>query len=548
MHAEIKRNCIQAAESKANSKQSTLYGSARWATRDELFAAGYLAEPDSGRFIVGRTGGELITIPKNLTEEHVLVCGPTGAGKTRTIFIPNLVRRLDVSALVTEAASGENPPPLYTRTAGLRASAGHEIHYFNPSDLRSTRINPLDSIGTFDEANHVCVLIIKNTSLPNKFGGDQIWEQSEIYLLNALILYVLGLRKGVKAVEGDGANLANIRTLLRHGPDEIGKLIADSPIELARKEYNSFYKNTSPNFRYGVCSGLLVRLNPWVNPKIAALTEVTDFDIEALKRKLFTFYFVTSTKRPQFKPVAALAFNHVFDLLQAPGFDNPMTLFLDELTNYGYIPDLPEKLTHIRNQQIGAVLGIQHHIQLSKVYQEKDAQLLMTQPGTRIFFRPRDIDSAMKISRSLGNATVVQRKVVPGSGIHEDERQRPLLDPSEVERMAKSKIIVLTPTTNPVMVDTFHPIEHDVFCELPPPEREELEIDERLARRAGATEGDDLEEEKGPEYRSSSQEAGTDQDTIDDDLARFGDEPDQPDSAEHDEDPGKRGDWERDLE
>jgi len=477
---ELQRTSKQTANAKG--KPSGLYGSSAWATAEELRKAGYFEAIDSGRFIVGRSGESAISIPAQLTQEHVLVCGPTGAGKTRTIFIPNLIQRLEISALVTEAASGENAAPLYTRTAGWRAAAGHVIHYFNPFDLTSTRINPLDAVQTFDQATHITNLIIRNTSLPNRFGGDQIWEQSETYLLNSLVLYTVGLRKGDKAMGGDNANLAFIRSLLREGPERIGELIKDSDIELARQEYSSFYKNTSPNFRYGVCSGLLVRLNPWVIPHVAALTEVTDFDPEDLKRQLFTFYFVTSTKRPQLKPVAALAFNFIFDLLQTPGFRNPLTLFLDELTNYGYIPDLPDKLTHIRNQQIGAVLGIQHHIQLSKVYSDKDAQLLLTQPGTRIYFRPRDNDSALKISRSLGNTTVQQRKVLSSGTIQEDERQRPLLDPSEIERLPKSKIIVLTPTTNPLIADTFHPTEHDDCCNSPPPPRSPLSIDESLVR------------------------------------------------------------------
>jgi len=82
-------------------------------------------------------------------------------------------------------------------------------------------------------------------------------------------------------------------TCFRAGPEEIGNLVKSSNIELARQEYNAFLKNTSPNFRFGVVSGLLVRLNPWVNKRIAALTEVTDFDPTTLKDQLFTFYFVT---------------------------------------------------------------------------------------------------------------------------------------------------------------------------------------------------------------------------------------------------------------
>ncbi len=472
---ELKRNSRLIRESLEESNASS-----RWATIDELKGARYLDDITSNRFIVGKIGDQIISIPENLTHEHVLVCGPTGAGKTRTVFVPNLTQRLLTSALVTEAASGDNPAPLYTMTAGWRASAGHAIHYFNPNDLTSTRINPLDAVQNFDDALQTTSLIIRNTSMPNKIGGDQIWEQSEIYLLNSLVLHAVGLRKGKVAAEGEKANLAYIRSLLREGPEEIGKVIENTKIDLARKEYRSFYKNTSPNFRYGVCSGLLVRLNPWVNPKIAALTEVTDFDPAVLKDQLFTFYFVTSTKRPQFKPVSALAFNYIFDLLQSPGFRYPLTLFLDELTNYGYIPDLPDKLTHIRNQKIGAVLGIQHRIQLSKVYSEKDAHLLLTQPGTRIFFRPRDNDSALTISRSLGNANVKQRKVLSSGAIHEDERQKPLLDASEVERLPKEKIIVLTPNTNPLIADTIKLTEEEEKKIRIPLTRRAIRIEESL--------------------------------------------------------------------
>lgn len=470
---EIKRNNQLVKENKEDE-------SSRWANINELKEAGYLEDVTSNKFIVGKLNDEIISIPENLTHEHVLVCGPTGAGKTRTVFVPNLTQRLLTSALVTEAASGDNPAPLFTMTAGWRASAGHAIHYFNPNDLSSTRINPLDAVQNFDDALQTTNLIIRNTSLPNKFGGDQIWEQSEIYLLNSLVLHSVGLRKGNVAAVGEKANLAYIRSLLREGPEEIGRVIENTKIDLARKEYRSFYKNTSPNFRYGVCSGLLVRLNPWVNPKIAALTEVTDFDPSVLKEQLFTFYFVTSTKRPQFKPVSALAFNYIFDIIQSPGFSYPLTLFLDELTNYGYIPDLPDKLTHIRNQKIGAVLGIQHRIQLSKVYSEKDAHLLLTQPGTRIFFRPRDNDSAQTISRSLGNATTKQRKVLSSGAIQEDERQKPLMDASEVERLPKEKVIVLTPNTSPVILDTIKLTEEEERKIKIPHNRRKIKIDEKL--------------------------------------------------------------------
>ncbi|MCA9806209.1 MAG: hypothetical protein KC777_29780, partial [Cyanobacteria bacterium HKST-UBA02] len=73
----------------------------------------------------------------------------------------------------------------------------------------------------------------------------------------------------------------------------------------------------------------------------------------------------------------------------------------------------------------------------------------------------------------------------PVSAIHVDERMRPLLDPSEVERLKKGKVIVLTPSSNPVVLETFGPMELDEFCKLEPPARDEIEVDEGLWSKFG---------------------------------------------------------------
>lgn len=122
---ELKQNAFTA--SSVQSEASTRYGSASWADSDELEAGGYHAEIKSTRLILGLFNGKDVTVPENLTHEHALVCGPTGCGKTRTIFIPNLIKRLATSALVTEVASGDEKPALYHKTAGWRAAAGHAI-------------------------------------------------------------------------------------------------------------------------------------------------------------------------------------------------------------------------------------------------------------------------------------------------------------------------------------------------------------------------------------------------------------------------------------
>jgi len=73
----------------------------------------------------------------------------------------------------------------------------------------------------------------------------------------------------------------------------------------AKDEYEAFFKDSTDNFRNGVTSGLMQRLNLWVNPKIATV--------------------------------------------------DPLFLSLDEFTNFGYIPAIAEKLTIIRHRKIAAL-------------------------------------------------------------------------------------------------------------------------------------------------------------------------------------------------
>lgn len=58
---ELKRNADQAKETKT--RLSRVYGSAKWATMDELKAGSYLDDFTSGRFIIGKYKGNVSPYP-----------------------------------------------------------------------------------------------------------------------------------------------------------------------------------------------------------------------------------------------------------------------------------------------------------------------------------------------------------------------------------------------------------------------------------------------------------------------------------------------------
>lgn len=459
----------------------TRHGTAAWATPEELKKADYLVtEPDSDRFLIGRYGAseksQLISLPAKQTERHALICGPTGSGKTRSIFIPNLIERVGASAVVTESTSAGITPDLLTETSRYRMIAGHRICYFNPLDLRSDSINPLDLVRTIGQAQDLADIIIRNTTT-NNHVGDQVWETSERQLLTALVMLSIHDRST--------ATLANIRRMLTKGQKALKQIIEQGPAGKARDECMGMFNLSTEGFLNGVMVGLLVRLSPFLTPSIDALTSSTSIDLQKLPNELFTFYLAVPAESRQAKPVAALMLNFILDLVlrtisDRGTFPRPFMMLLDELTNFGYIPDLPAQLTILRHAHIPITLGFQDVEQLRKVYGPQDAKIILSQPATRVFFKPNDDETALKISNQLGTAT---RRDFARSIVY----PRKLMTPDEVQSLPEERAICFLPGTRPVKFWRLLPGEYQDRCIKPPPLRDPIRVDDAIVPEAEPT-------------------------------------------------------------
>lgn len=450
------------------------YGSARFSTTKDLESAGLISEVnDPRRFVIGPSLelGATMTLPTEFTNMHSLVCGPTGCGKTTALFIPNLIERVGASAIVTEATAGSEMPDLFLKTSRHRQKAGHRIYYFNPDDMSSDRINPIDTVRGVDDAQALARLIIDNTTGKN-LGGDPFWPDSERQLLSVLIAHAKSIN----------SHLGFVRELLNEGPDNLTPIIAKSPSAWAKEQYRGFSNTAQEGVKRGVFSGLMTRLSLWTNPKIVALTEKTDPDLAALPDRLFTFYLAVPAHRPHMKPLAAMIFNYFLSLAQEKEFAHPLFLSLDEFTNFGVINAIASNLTIIRHRGIPAMIGVQDYIQLEEAYGRNDAQLLFNQPGFKAFYRPRDLKTAKQISEMLGRQTIVERKVTSSGQITEHERGRELLDPSELLALDTTKYIAFTPVTPPILVDKFTWRDYQEQTAEPPLPRLEIEIDDRVVK------------------------------------------------------------------
>ncbi len=484
---ELQKDATRALEARLDKDVNTSFGAARWGTEQELLDAGYLMkEPDPRRLIIGKArAGEYLQVPEMLSYAHAIVCGRTGVGKSRGFFIPQLVERIGTSMIVTEATPGPEDGELYKLTSGWRRLAGHEVYCFNPSDMSSHRINPIDRVRHAPEelkaamAEKLADLVIMNGE-SSEAKVDQTWNRSEKLLLVALILHA--------ATCGASGHFGALRWLLMKGPTELASVLYDSPSHVARLEFEGWMRlSGETNFKYGVFSGLQTKLNPWMTDQMVALTETTDIDFNVLKNKLFTFYLAVPSRSNNSKLIGSLMVNflldHILEIREQMKY--PVAMLLDEFTNFGKIAGIADTLSIIRKNKIGLVLGFQNYFQLEQVYSRKEAQIILDMPATQIYFKQKSAKEAKELSDALGRMTLEETVVTDSGRVQEFVQGRALATPEELINL-KNEVIVFTPDTWPLKLGLTSPIAYEQPLSYPPPEREKHRVSEFIKTRGSA--------------------------------------------------------------
>ncbi|MBU6453401.1 MAG: type IV secretory system conjugative DNA transfer family protein [Cyanobacteria bacterium REEB67] len=495
---ELQNDAERAEEAKTYKEKSTVYGSASWGTDQDLRAKGYFQkQADPKRLIIGRTADkEYIQVPEFWTHAHAIVCGRTGVGKSRGFFFPQLIERIATSMIVTEATPGYEDGELYKLTSGWRQMAGHKIYCFNPSDMSSNRINPIDRIRHAPDeekagvAEKLADLVIMNGE-SSEGRGDQTWNRSEKLLLIPLLLH---------AAAGDPkrGHFGALRWLLAEGPDGLAKVLKNSPSRIARMEFQGWMRLAGEtNFKYGVFSGLVTKLNPWMTDQMITLTETTDIDLDAMAKQLFTFYLAVPSRSKDSKLIGSLMMNflldHILEIRERMKY--PLTMLLDEFTNFGKISGIGDTLSIIRKNKIGLILGFQNYAQLEQVYSKREAQIIIDMPATQVYFKQKNFQEARDLSEAIGRTTVEEATVGDSGRVQESIQGRHLITPDELISLDR-QVIVFTADTKPLKLPLTDPLAYEHALSYDPPKRDKHRVSEFVKNRGQI---DDEPQESKPE-------------------------------------------------
>ncbi len=431
----------------------TTYGSARWATRDEVRAAGLVGETG---VILGKYEDAYL---RHDGPEHVLCFAPTRSGKGVGLVVPTLLT-WPASAIVHDI-KGEN----WTLTAGWRARFGRVL-LFDPTNAASAAYNPLleirkDDCEVRDAQNIADILVDPEGALERRSH----WEKTAHALLVGAILHVL-YAEADKTLAGVANFLSDPRRPIAatltamlttpHLGDRPHPVVASAARELLNK---------SENERSGVLSTAMSFLGLYRDPVVAEVTSRCDWRIRDLvegARPTTLYLVVPPSDIARTKPLVRLILNQIgrrlTETLDQPSRKHRLLLMLDEFAALGRLDFFESQLAFMAGYGIRAFLITQSLNQLERAYGPNHA--ILDNCHVRVAFSTNDERTAKRVSDALGTATEIRdarnyagHRLAPWLGhlmVSRQETARPLLTPGEVMQLPATDAVVLVSGLHPV--------------------------------------------------------------------------------------------------
>ena len=431
------------------SKLVTTYGSARWATKDEVVDAGLLKP--TGVFL-GRHGADYL---RHDGPEHVMAFAPTRSGKGVGLVVPTLLAW--PGSAVIHDIKGEN----WQLTAGWRARFSHCL-LFNPTDTRSAAYNPLLEVRrgqheVRDVQNIADILVDPEGALERR----NHWEKTSHALLVGAILHVLHAEadktlRGVANFLSDPTRTfeTTLHAMLTtpHLSDGPHPVVASAAREVLNK---------SENERSGVLSTAMSFLGLYRDPTVAAVTSRCDWRIADLidaEHPVSLYLVVPPSDISRTKPLIRLLLNQIGRRLteSLDGSDgiarrHRLLLMLDEFPALGRLDFFESALAFMASYGLRAFLIAQSLNQIDKAYGPNHA--ILDNCHVRIAFATNDERTAKRISDALGTATELRaqrnyagHRLAPWLGhlmVSRQETARPLVTPGEVMQLPPDHELVM---------------------------------------------------------------------------------------------------------
>ncbi|WP_394683952.1 VirD4-like conjugal transfer protein, CD1115 family [Schaedlerella sp.] len=455
-----------------NYRRGEEHGSAKWGNVGQLCKK-YRAMPYAENILLTQNFRMGLDCYKHRRNLNILVIGGSGAGKSRTFAIPNIMQ-CNCSMVITDPKA-----ELLRKTGGLLKKMGYEVRVF---DLihpdTSFCYNPFQYVQDDKDVLRLINNLIKNTTPKGSQSSDPFWEKSETALLQALMMYLL------HEAPPEEQNFPMIMEMLASAQVKEEDEDYESPLDIlferlemrnlesiAVKQYH-IYKQAAGKTAKSILISVGVRLAAFNLRQIADLTCTDELDLSSIGERKVALFCCIPDADTSLNYLVGMIYSQLFqtlyyvaDRLHGGKLPIPVHCIMDEWANVALPDDFEKILATMRSRSISCSIIVQNMSQIKALFNDSHDSFVVNCEEL-LYLGGNEKDTHKYISELLGKETIDtntygQTKGKSGSySTNFQQSGRELLMPDEVRLLDNDYALLFVRGEHAVMDRKYDLLKH----------------------------------------------------------------------------------------
>ena len=455
-----------------NYRRREEHGSAKWGDARAVNKK-YCQTPKSENKLMTQNVSIGLNAKKHRRNLNTLVCGGSGAGKTRFYCKPNLMQCN--SSFVILDPKGE-----IVRDVGkLLEAKGYEIKVLDLISMEKSHCyNPFVYLRSDNDIQRLVTNLFKSTTPKGSQSNDPFWDTAASMLLLALVFYL-----HYEAPE-DEQNFAMVMEMLRAGviedeeeprPSPLDNLFSEleyeNPDHIALKYYHSYHSGSAKTLK-SIQITLAARLEKFNLESLASLTSTDELELETLGEKKTALFALIPDNDTSFNFLVSILYTQLFqqlfysaDHIHGGSLPIPVHFLMDEFANVSLPDDFDKILSVMRSRSVSVSIILQNLAQLKALF-EKQWESIVGNCDEFLYLGGNEQSTHKYVSELLGKSTIdtnTYGKSEGRSGSYSTNYQisgRELLTPDEVRMLDNRYAILFIRGERPVLDFKYDILKH----------------------------------------------------------------------------------------
>ena len=344
---------------------------------------------------------------------NTLVCGGSGAGKTRFFAKPNLCQAN--SSYVVLDPKGE----LLVSTGKLLEAKGYSIRVLDLINMdRSHCYNPFVYLRDDNDIQRLVTNLFKNTTPKGSQSQDPFWDQAATMLLLALVFYLH------YEAPPEEQNFPMVMEMIRAGDvredDDTYKSALDilferlemrNPEHIALKYYRNYHSGSGKTLK-SIQITLISRLEKFNLDSLASITQNDELELWSLGEQKTAIFAVIPDNDSSFNFLVGMLYTQLFqqlyhqaDFIHGGRLPVPVHFLMDEFANVALPDEFDKLLSTMRSREISVSIIIQNLAQLKALF-EKQWESIVGNCDEFLYLGGNEQSTHEYVSKLLGKETI----------------------------------------------------------------------------------------------------------------------------------------------